>query len=302
MQTAERHPRAPKLLVITPVRDEEKNIGHTIHSVCAQTHLPTQWIIVDDNSDDETYAIIRSAARNHPWITAVRHPVSQRRETGGGVVRAFQYGLSHHATVDDWDFIVKLDGDIILDSAGYFEGMLREFDAWPRLGIASGICYYLDNNRRVFEVHPQWHARGPSKIYRRQCFEDIGGLVPAPGWDGIDEYHAWFHGWESRCFSRYTIHHLTQTGLKIGAGGTLDRFRYWGVVSFNMGLWPPYVLMRILYRIKTKPYLIGALYMLAVYLRKWLTHQNTLLAGDLQTFIHRKNKAELVTRIKSIMG
>ena len=37
--------------------------------------------------------------------------------------------------------------------------------------------------------------RGATKIYKRDCWEAIGGLWVAPGWDTIDEVKANMLGW-----------------------------------------------------------------------------------------------------------
>ena len=57
-------PAAPIYVVITPARDEEANIAHTIASMAKQTYLPTKWVIVNDGSVDRTKEIIDEAARN----------------------------------------------------------------------------------------------------------------------------------------------------------------------------------------------------------------------------------------------
>ena len=36
------------------------------------------------------------------------------------------------------------------------------------------------------EKTPRFHVRGATKIYRRECWEQIGGLWPAAGWGIID--------------------------------------------------------------------------------------------------------------------
>ena len=43
----------PRLLIISPVRDEATYLQKTIDSVTAQTVHPTTWLIVDDGSKDE---------------------------------------------------------------------------------------------------------------------------------------------------------------------------------------------------------------------------------------------------------
>ena len=51
------HKQRLKYVIITPVKNEEKYIAHTIDSVCNQILKPEEWLIVDDGSEDETKKI-----------------------------------------------------------------------------------------------------------------------------------------------------------------------------------------------------------------------------------------------------
>ncbi len=65
------------------------------------------------------------------------------------------------------------------------------------MGIAGGtIC---SNAGGIIEAEakddPKFHVRGATKIYRSACWQDIGGLIKAPGWDTLDEVKANMFGW-----------------------------------------------------------------------------------------------------------
>src|SRR5664279_2940797 len=100
----------PKYVVITPVRDEEVHLRHTLDCMLGQTVRPTEWIIVNDGSTDGTGSIIDQYAARHPWILGVHRQNRGFRKPGGGVVEAFNDGYQHLQTTD-WDFLVKFDGD-----------------------------------------------------------------------------------------------------------------------------------------------------------------------------------------------
>ncbi len=102
---------SPKYVVITPVRDEEANIRFTIQSMMNQSMRPAEWIIVNDGSTDKTGSIIDEFAASEPWIRAVHRSNRGFRKSGGGVVEAFNDGYGA-LTCEDWDFIVKFDGDL----------------------------------------------------------------------------------------------------------------------------------------------------------------------------------------------
>jgi glycosyltransferase involved in cell wall biosynthesis len=108
-----------RYVVVTPVRDEQEFLPLTIASVAAQTILPREWIIVNDGSTDKTGQILDEAARKYPWIHTIHRVNRGFRKSGGGVVDAFNDGYNV-ATLQERDFIVKLDGDLSFEP-DYFE-------------------------------------------------------------------------------------------------------------------------------------------------------------------------------------
>src|ERR1700682_5226837 len=176
---------AHKYIVITPVRDEEAYLRFTIESMLAQTIHPCEWVIVNDGSTDDTAAIIDEYAAQHPWIRAVHRVNRGFRKAGGGVVEAFNDGL-RAASADDWGFLVKMDGDLTFEPT-YFERCLERFERDPRLGIGGGVICYIEDGAKRFEFCPEFHVRGATKIYRRECWDAIGGFWPAPGWAPMEE-------------------------------------------------------------------------------------------------------------------
>src|ERR1700674_135582 len=150
--------------IITPVRDEEKYVAATIESVSRQVIRPAEWVIVDDGSTDRTGDIIDQYAAQFPWIRAVHRSNRRFRKSGGGVVEAFYDGYNSLRS-DDWEFIVKLDGDLTF-SPNYFEKCFAHFRNEPRLGIGGGEIYHHLAGNLTLEANPRFHVRGATKIYR----------------------------------------------------------------------------------------------------------------------------------------
>ena len=254
-----------RYVIVTPVRDEAEFIEHTIQAVMSQTVRPIEWIIVDDGSTDGTGRILREYVAV-PWIRVVTRPNRGFRKSGGGVVEAFYDGFGVLRS-DDWHFIVKLDGDLTFASE-YFEKCFEYFEKQPRLGIGGGEIYHDVEGERKCEHNPRFHVRGATKIYRRRCWEEIGGLWKAPGWDTIDEVHANMLGWETRSFEDLHLLHHRLTGSADGA--IRDRIKH-GVACYVSGYHPLFVGASCVYRLFKKPYLIGSIAMCYGFLKGYVT-------------------------------
>ncbi len=242
-----------RYVIITPARDEEKHIASTIESVRCQTILPLEWVIVDDGSTDGTGDILDRVAAELPWVRVVHRTNRGFRKSGGGVMEAFYEGynaLQHR----DWDFIVKLDGDLSF-APEYFEKCFEYFSRDRDLGIGGGEIHQNIVGKLTLEENPRFHVRGATKIYRRACWEAIGGLWPAPGWDTIDEVKANMLGWKTYAFTGLRLIHHRFTGAEEGL--FRDRVKH-GVACYIAGYHPLFLAASCVRRFTQKPYVIGS--------------------------------------------
>jgi poly-beta-1,6-N-acetyl-D-glucosamine synthase len=251
----------PRYVVITPARDEEEHIEKTLNSMIAQTIRPVQWIVVNDGSSDATGSILDRYAHTHPWITALHRPDRGFRQAGTGVIHTFYFGYDHLHTTG-WDYLVKLDADLSFEPK-YFERCFAEFEKDSRLGIAGGGIYHLENGTLKLEPHPLFHVRGATKIYRRECWEQLAGLIRAPGWDTVDELKANMLGWRTRTFAEFPLVHHRITGA---ADGTWRDALKNGRANYVTGYHPLFLLLKVLKRLPQRPYVLGSLGLLWGYL------------------------------------
>ena len=196
--------------IIIPAHNEEKFIALTLQSILSQTVLPKKVVVVNDNSVDKTAAIVSDFAKLHSFISLVNITSKAIHLPGSKVIQAFQKGFE---TLDDnYDFIVKLDADLILPD-DYFETIIKHFKSDDKIGMVGGFAYIEINNDWILEnLTDKDHIRGAFKSYRKNCFQEIGGLKPAMGWDTVDELLCKFYGWNVVTDASLKVKHLKPTG------------------------------------------------------------------------------------------
>jgi biofilm PGA synthesis N-glycosyltransferase PgaC len=242
---------AIRYVIITAVRDEEKFMQITIDSVVAQTIRPVEWIIVNDGSTDKTADIINSATAKYRWIHAIHRADRGFRKPGTGVMESFHEGYGQIRN-RDWDFLVKLDGDLTI-AQDYFEQCFNRFKANPKLGIGGGLVCNEVEGRRVPDSKddPKFHVRGATKIYTRACWEAIGGLIESTGWDTMDELKANMLGWKTYTFQELPLIHHRETG---GAEGTWRNYFKNGRANYIVGYHPIFMFGKCVRRFFRRPY------------------------------------------------
>lgn len=197
--------------IVIPAHNEEVFLADTLTSVLRQTLLPKIVVVVNDNSTDGTEAIIDEFLTLSPIIRKLNISSSSEHIPGSKVINAFEKGLD--LLDGDYDFLVKMDADIVPPDY-YFERIAYIFRGSPQVGIAGGFAYEQTENGDWKLNHPmnKNHVRGAFKAYSKSCFEAIGGLKVAMGWDTVDELLAQFHGYEIYTDESLKVKHLRPTG------------------------------------------------------------------------------------------
>lgn len=278
----------PPYVVVTPARDEAEHLQRTVESVVAQTTKPARWVIVNDGSSDETGAIADAWAGRYSWISVVHRLDRGCRQAGSGVVDCFYDGL--RAVTVAWDYLVKLDADLVLGT-DYFSQCLERFQGSPRLGIAGGGIYHAKDGALVLERNPRFHVRGATKMYRRQCWLEIDGLMPVVGWDTIDEVRANMLGWETRTFDDLRVVHLRPTGT---ADGVLRDLAKNGRANYVCGYHPLYLAAKVTKRVFRRPVLVGALSLVYGYLRARWERQERVRDRGFVRYLRRQQLKRLL--------
>jgi len=266
-----------RLLIISPVRNEEAYLELVAAALEGQTRRPDLWVVVDDGSTDRSPEILAALSERISFLKVVQParrppagPVKDRLATAAAP-RTFNAGLD---TVDWRSFthIAKLDGDTELPP-DYFERLLAEFERDPSLGLAGGL--YADpapegsgEDWRVVPIPLEHHVPGTLKCYSLECFQAIGGVQERLGWDTIDETYARMHGYRTRVFPELVAHHHRPWG---SADGTLRGRARHGQCAYIVQFPLPWVTLRAFKIARTRPRGLSGLAFLYGYLRSAAT-------------------------------
>ena len=219
--------------IIIPAYNEEKSIVLTLQSLINQSFVPYQILVVDDGSTDNTAQLVSEMVVQHPQIQLVQRKEKGEHQPGAKIVQTFNFGLPY--LKKEVDVICKYDADLVFP-ANYFEVMNMHYTENQQLGMYGGFCYIKQGDAWVLEnLTNKDHLRGAVKSYRKACFEAIGGLKTAMGWDTADELLARYHGWEVQTNENLQVKHLRPTGAgyksnaKYLQGSVFYRLRY-GVI------------------------------------------------------------------------
>lgn len=225
-----------QISIVIPAHNEASYLKDCLDSFVAQTHLPHEVIVVDDNSSDNTFEIASNFAQQHGWIKVLQRKSIDEHIPGKKVVDTFNFGLQH---ASDYDLIGKFDADIILPP-NYFETMVNRFQANWKLGMCSGLLHIKKGGNWVYEnIADKTHVRGPIKLYHKACFKRIGGLRTGVGWDTVDTLLARYHDFEIQTVPELKVKHLRPTGHGYSSknhqakGTALYKMRY-GIVLTNI--------------------------------------------------------------------
>jgi len=285
-------------VLITPARNERDLIEGAIRSVIAQTHLPSKWVIVSDGSTDGTDEIVARFAKKHTWIESLRMPEHRDRSFASKAV-CFNAGYDHLKSTN-FDLIGNLDADITFGQ-DYYEFLVGKFAELPRLGVA-GTPFVQDANQPQNHTYAHQfadlqHVSGACQMFRRRCFEEVGGYTPIKG-GGIDWVAvttARMKGWETRTFLEKTCFHHRKMGTA-NRNPLMARFRH-GQEDYYVGGHLLWQLLRGIFQMKTKPLVLGGLFLILGYFWAMARRVRRPVSAELVSF----HRAEQMARLRKLL-
>ena len=289
----------PTFVLITPARNEADYLEQTIQAVVNQTVRPLQWVIVSDGSTDRTAEIAEIAATQHPWITVVNRPPRDVRDFAGKV-SAFNAGFDVVKDLD-FDIIGSLDADLSF-VPDYFEYLLGKFAADGQLGLA-GCPFSEDGATYDYSFSSADHVSGACQLFRRACYEQIGGYRPLKG-GGIDVVAVLMsrmHGWRTRTFTdRVCVHHRPMGSANDGSRFVAN-YKL-GQRAYRLGFHPVWQLFRSVYQMTRRPYVSGGLALGLGYFAAMFSRAERVVAPEVVAFQGRDQMKRLRAFVRRRVG
>jgi poly-beta-1,6-N-acetyl-D-glucosamine synthase len=290
----------PSYVLVTPAHNEAAFIEKTIESVIRQTVLPLKWVIVDDGSTDTTASIVERCLPDHPWIELIQRPKRADR-TFAGKAYSVKEGCERIAGLP-YEIVGNLDADISFDP-DHFEFLLRRFAENPSLGVAGTVFreeggYSSEND----SFEGRTHVAGQCQLFRRECWEQIGGYVPhrAGGVDWIAVITARMLGWKTQSFREKSFFHHRHLGT--AERSVLSSSFSYGEKDYYLGGHPVWELCRVAYRLIKPPYLLSGLTLAAGYSWAFLRSAPRPVSHQLIEFHRKEQMAKLKAILKSLVS
>jgi glycosyltransferase involved in cell wall biosynthesis len=292
-------PNRMPYVLITPARNEERFIEKLIRSVISQTVPPSRWVIVNDGSTDATPSIVSGYVAKYDWIELLN--LSPHRDRSfAAKVYAFNAGFERVKNLE-YEVIGNLDSDISFEP-DYLEFLMNKFQEDPNLGVAGTIFHQEGYSSATDSFEGQNHVAGGCQLFRRHCFQDIGGYIPnnAGGIDWIAVTTARMKGWKTRSFREKFFFHYRSLGT--AERSLLASTFSYGEKDYYLGGHPLWEVFRGAYRATKKPYLLGGLALFSGYVSAFLRRMDRPVSDELMRFHRREQMKKLKTIFKSLLS
>jgi biofilm PGA synthesis N-glycosyltransferase PgaC len=285
-------------VLVTAAYNEEKLIDQTIRSIVSQTIRPARWVIVSDGSTDKTDDIVKSYAGQSDFIQLHRITEDHPRNFAAQA-HAINHGLSQFRS-SEYSFVGNVDADITV-APDYFARLLEKFRQDPKLGLGGGDINERCSDgkfraRRANSVASVAHA---CQLFRRECFEAIGGAyLPLP-YGGPDTHAATvarMKCWRVASFPELKVFHHRPTS---SAEGVLRGWFRQGKMDYSLGTLPLFELFKLLRRTWVMPYVIGSMARLAGFLDSYLHREKRAVPDDFVVYFRKEQRQRLSNRFRA---
>jgi len=277
-----------RFVIITPAFNEACRIEETARSVAAQTVRPLRWVIVDDGSTDQTVETVRCLQKEFPWIVCHQRRRDPTQAYFASNVYAIMAGRDFLQDLE-YEFLAVLDADMTLPK-DYYEQIFIRFSEDSRLGVASGVYEEMIGGRLQEYLLDRRSTPKAIQVFRRSCFEQIGGYVPLKhgGEDTCACAMARMHGWKSWSFPEVKALHRRPTGMGNARSTLRVRFNQ-GLCEYALATHPLFMVAKSLRRcILEQPVFLGGVFRLAGYMYGFLRREPRQVSPDVMRYTRQE--------------
>jgi glycosyltransferase involved in cell wall biosynthesis len=181
----------PSIGVIVPNRNDARYLRRCLGSVLNQEVRPDELIVIDDQSTDDSVAVIRAAVAGHAFARLIQNP--RNLGTYGAVDEGLKCSSSEYV-------LFLASNDFVLP--GVFARARACLQRAPGAGLWSALAWFVDEQDRLLRLHPSpvvalrdtyfeprrciefarrlgnWFT-GTTLIYRRSAVDEAGRFDPA---------------------------------------------------------------------------------------------------------------------------
>lgn len=155
---------SPTLSVILPNYNHAQYVGRALGAILSQSLGPTELIVLDDGSTDDSVSVIEGFAASHLNVRFLRN--DRNRGVAYSIVRGQEYATG------DYVYYAAADDEVL---PGFFEGALGLAGRHPDAGILFGKVQYVDvDGKLIFEAgNKRWASElyAPPEVFRRDFLE-----------------------------------------------------------------------------------------------------------------------------------
>ena len=199
-----------------------------------------------------------------------------------------------------YEIIGNLDADISFEK-DHFEFLLGKFSADPSLGVAGTVFREEGYSSETDSFEGHKHVSGQCQLFRRQCWEEIGGYIPhrAGGIDWMAVTTARMMGWKTESFREKCFFHYRHLGT--AERSVLSSSFSYGEKDYYLGGHPVWELFRVAYRATKRPYFIDGVALGLGYCWAFVRRTPRPVSRELMAFHRKEQMAKLKTILKSVL-
>lgn len=218
-----------KIAIVTPLKDEEKNIPRLISSIENQSVPVFCWVIVENGSNDNSKEILSKidSVKNVQNFKVINYTFEDSEYKLGRkyatIISEGLYYLKNNGLYDEMDYFAILDADTFPEP-NYYEAVLKEFQDDSNAGI---IGSYGKTDEGEVHLDNKNDPCGAAMVFSKTCLEDADYRI-TPSAASVVKTKARILGY--RVKTTFNTHFVSR---KMGVN--IDQ-EYYGKSAYYMGI------------------------------------------------------------------